>query len=373
MTSTDERVGAPLSVLFDGYWLLDGPPSGRNVVGSLIAAWSAQYPDDRLTVALPSSPPASLESHHGFDAGIGFVEIPPRVRNHGLWVTGRIGRIAAPYDVVITQNFTPWRGTFASTKRVTFVHDALFVDHPNWFTLPELAYFSGIGVGTRNADLVLTSSRSEQRRIQHAWPRLRERVEAVGLGVPTALALAVSRRPTALPEAERPYILAVGRLNYRKNLRALIAAYSSSPRLSSSYDLVIVGAADGKDPGLDGVEVPGSVRFLGHVTDGELAWLYRHCELFAFPSLGEGFGLPLLEAAYFSARTIASDIGVFREIGVAESYFDPHSIESIGAALERALATGASSPRHPEPSTGWESVAVRTRRAVHQALKGEAR
>ncbi len=140
-------------------------------------------------------------------------------------------------------------------------------------------------------------------------------------------------------------MLAVGTLEPRKNLPRLVDAYA---RLD--------GRAAGPPPagrrgqvGWETGETIGALRslgdrcsVLGFVEDAELAELYRRCAVFCYPSLGEGFGLPVLEAMSAGAAVITSDLSSLPEVGGdAVDYVDPRSTEQIAAALERALSDEA--------------------------------
>lgn len=346
-----------IRVLYDGYWLHDGPPSGRNVVGSVLRAWAREFPDDELVVALPVPDEVPLPAVDALP--VARRHVPTPVANHQLWVRTRLGSAEGGVDGVVSQNFQPGPARRGVPSAV-FLHDVIFRDHPEWFTLAERLYFRGIASSIRSARAILTSSEAERARIQRCFPQAAGRVWAVGLGLPEGIATAAPA-PVAR-ESARPFILAVGRLNVRKNLDRLIAAYSSSPALTAGFDLVIVGEANGRATGHGhGSGGPGRVEFLGGVDDGRLKWLYQHAALFAFPSLDEGFGLPLLEAHSLGAPIAASDIPVFRELGFADAYFDPTEVGSIRRCLEGMVATDArAGAPAPDASSGysWEAVAA---------------
>jgi glycosyltransferase involved in cell wall biosynthesis len=77
---------------------------------------------------------------------------------------------------------------------------------------------------------------------------------------------------------------------------------------------------------------------LGYVTDAALAELYRRCAVFCYPSLGEGFGLPVLEAMAAGAAVLTSNVSSLPEVGGdAVQYVDPHSVQDIAAQLESLL------------------------------------
>jgi glycosyltransferase involved in cell wall biosynthesis len=343
-------------ILFDGYWLADGPPSGKNVVSGMISGWAEAFPDDVLDVAFPSHLPDFAPP-----VGSNLRPVRSRVSNQGLWATVRIGREAAGYDVVITQNFTPVMGS-GGARRATFLHDAMYKEHPEWFTRAERAYLSLASIGLRHADAVLTSSDAERSRIARLFPNAEPKTHAIGLAVPIALATSGEANAPASSH-EKPFILAVGRLNVRKNLSRLIDAFELSG-LAQTHDLRIVGSPDGR---FDAVSTSGSVHFTGGISDSELAELYSACDFFVFPSLDEGFGLPLIEAAHFGAPSTASDIAAFRELAVADTHFDPTDTAGIAAALRLMAQENGRTRRSTvvAPSTlSWASTARRARAAI---------
>ncbi|MEO7272796.1 MAG: glycosyltransferase, partial [Vicinamibacterales bacterium] len=89
----------------------------------------------------------------------------------------------------------------------------------------------------------------------------------------------------------------------------------------------------------------GDILHLGHVDDEALIDLYRACDAFAYVSLAEGFGLPVLEALACGVPVVTSDIPVLREVaGDAALYCDPHDVSAIGAAVWRVVTdTGLAS------------------------------
>lgn len=352
-------------MLLDAYWWNGGPPSGRNVVRSMTTAWSRSHPEDDLTLAVRPDEEADVRAQLAA-AGIraSTVAFPryARMQSIAAW---SLGRHADGFDAVLTQNFAT--RVHGSALSCVLVHDAVYVEHPDWFTAAERLYFSRLRPSLRHADTIFTTSAVETQRIARLWPEVRDRLTRIGLALPIDFVRSGERRPTEVDEDER-YVLVVGRLNVRKNLRRLIDAFIGSPKLLAGYKLVIVGEPDGRheDLAVEGREAS-QVLFLGRIGDPELRWLYTHCELFAFASLDEGFGLPLLEARSCGARITASNLEVFRELGVVDVFFEPKSTVDI----ERALTAALEVPR-PAPDSGlergWDEVIERIRAAVTPAL-----
>jgi glycosyltransferase involved in cell wall biosynthesis len=137
------------------------------------------------------------------------------------------------------------------------------------------------------------------------------------------------------------FVLAAGTLEPRKNLPRLVEAYRRLPaQLRERHPLVVVGALGWQTGAtLDALDSLGDEAIrLGYVSDAELAELYRRCAVFCFPSLGEGFGLPVLEAMAAGAAVLTSNLSSLPEVGGgAVAYADPHDVRSIASELQRVL------------------------------------
>jgi len=134
------------------------------------------------------------------------------------------------------------------------------------------------------------------------------------------------------------YVLSVlGGMAY-KNAHRLIEGFDVLVKQTGvKLDLVIVGDACQR---LKSESVPAFVKVLGLVTDASLVALYRQAALFAFPSLFEGFGIPVIEAQTFGAPVVCSNLDVLREVAGPGGalFFDPLSVESICDALHEGLS-----------------------------------
>jgi glycosyltransferase involved in cell wall biosynthesis len=140
---------------------------------------------------------------------------------------------------------------------------------------------------------------------------------------------------------QKPFVLALGTLEPRKNLSRLIEAFAAlPPGLRDTHELVLAGAAGwGVRSTQRAIERHQPlVRTLGWVPDEDLAALYQACEVFCYPSLHEGFGLPVLEAMRSGAVVVAAGVPSLREVGGdAAIYVDPYDTAGIRAALQAAL------------------------------------
>jgi glycosyltransferase involved in cell wall biosynthesis len=164
------------------------------------------------------------------------------------------------------------------------------------------------------------------------------------------------------PRAEGDYALAVGTLEPRKNLAAAIAAAARA-----GVELRVVGAR-----GWGGVEAQGErVRWLGELPDAELAAQYRGAQCLVYPSLYEGFGIPVLEAMACGTPVVTSKGGATEEVaGNAAVLVDPLDSESIAAGIREATgdrdalrARGLARAR----AFSWDETARRTLQAYEEA------
>jgi glycosyltransferase involved in cell wall biosynthesis len=197
-----------------------------------------------------------------------------------------------------------------------------------------------LGPAVRRCTALLAISQATADALEARFPRAATRTVVAPLGVSPALSEELDPEQNAtLPSPG--FVLAVGTLEPRKNLPRLVAAYGRlNPQFQADHPLVVVGAL-GWETGetLERLRALGDrCTMLGYVSDAALAELYRRCSVFCYPSLGEGFGLPVLEAMAAGATVLTSDISSLPEVGgEAVEYVDPHDTASISAGLLRVL------------------------------------
>jgi glycosyltransferase involved in cell wall biosynthesis len=149
---------------------------------------------------------------------------------------------------------------------------------------------------------------------------------------------------------QAPYILSVATMEPRKNLFRLVQAYRNlrKDKKLNGYSLVLVGLK-GWEANMELqklIQSDESIKTLGYVPEGDLPSLYTGSELFLFPSLYEGFGMPVLEARACSTRVVASDIPELHEAGGENTiYVNPMEYTDI----QRGILTALRSPR-PVPA-----------------------
>lgn len=159
--------------------------------------------------------------------------------------------------------------------------------------------------------------------------------------------------PTGPAPLEPPYLLCVGTPEPRKNLPALLEAFTLVRAAGRRVRLALVGADGWGDVRVGSTE--GVVAF-GRVDDSELRDLYAHAEALVLPSLWEGFGLPVAEALAAGCRVACSNIPALRELaGEDATYFDPATPEAISEGILKALLAPRPAPRR---GTSWDDAAA---------------
>ena len=233
-------------------------------------------------------------------------------------------------DVVHSTTIIP---PATSLPLVVTIHDLAFLRHPDFFTARGNKVFRrSLDIMLNKADMVLCSSQATLDDCVTAGFNS-DRLRHVPLGVRAQTITDSDRtRVRATYELPKEFVLFVGTLEPRKNLTRLIEALGS---LRDAPPLVVVGMAGWGD------EAPSTahdVRFTGFVPANDLPALYEACSVFAFPSILEGYGLPVIEAMAHGAAVVTSRGTSTEEVaGGAAVLVDPLSIESIAAGLSEAL------------------------------------
>lgn len=183
-------------------------------------------------------------------------------------------------------------------------------------------------------------------------------VDLVPLGVDHVLRIV----PSAADLPSEPFLLTAARVDPRKNHVAALRALEILADRGRRLRWVVVGppghAAEAFESALAGSPMREHVDWRRAVPDGELAALYSACACFVFPSLGEGYGLPPLEAAALGAPVVSSDRGSLAELlPPSAEVVDPREPEDIANGIERCL-DGARSKRPWSPPTWSDSAAA---------------
>jgi glycosyltransferase involved in cell wall biosynthesis len=264
----------------------------------------------------------------------------------------------------------------AFSRRVVTIHDLTFLLFPELHTRGRriiMPFF--IRRAIKNADAVIFVSKATQDDAERLIGIGRNLRRVVPLGV-AACPLVPQDDPASeiyLSEmgVERPYLLFVGTLEPRKNIIRIVHAFERVAESHPNLTLVLAGkfgwhTAD-LAAAMENSLMRLRIRHLGFVTEAEKWTLLRDCAMLVYPSLYEGFGLPVLEAMAAGAPVITSNLSSMPEVaGDAAVLVDPTSVEEIASGVDHLLNNEAT--RHHLSERGlrivenytWQNTAAAT-------------
>ncbi|MEQ8414732.1 MAG: glycosyltransferase family 1 protein [Imperialibacter sp.] len=281
-----------------------------------------------------------------------------KLRGHALrffWVHIQLPFLCAKHrvDFLLSPEFnTP---LFTTCPRAVIAHDA-HMRAQREFTSTLWFYFyyiPFIEVAIRRADLIFTVSQFAKRQIVDLMSLDERKVHVVYNGVDQLFFKSTPKFNSKLPGGlvADQYILFVGTFEARKNIGRLLEAFSilkiRHTESLQKLKLAIVGqSASGKHSDstrqirslIKSLNLTNDVILCGYVTDAELPIIYQNAKVVAFPSLHEGFGLPIIEAFASNVPVLTSNLCSMPEIaGDAALLIDPYEIDDISSKLERLL------------------------------------
>lgn len=331
----------------------------------------------------------------GADRGLSDTPASGRARYHIVppsgplgrlrWDSWRIGRAARRTGADLLHSTTAYLPLFPPCPCVLTVHDLAIYRYPAAFrfanrTLGRRLFEASV----RRAAALIAVSEATKRDLMALLGVAPERVTVV----PEA-ADPIFRAPIAPEDVERvrgtyglprPYVLSVATAEPRKNLPRLLDAFCACrPLLDPGLQLVLVGGrgwlAGPLETKFRHLEAGGVVKVTGYVPRADLPGLYAGAAAFAYPSLYEGFGLPVLEALASGSPTLTSSCSSLPEVaGDAAVLVDPTSADDIAAGLCRLLrdAALARDLRNRGPARAarftWSATARRTIEVYEQAV-----
>jgi glycosyltransferase involved in cell wall biosynthesis len=270
-------------------------------------------------------------------------------------------------------------------KLVMTIHDISFLHYPEYHTEANRIHcLKGTMEGAISADRIIAVSEHTKKDLVEYLNVPDDRIVVTPLAArkefhprPQDQVREYVRRCWGL---ESPYLLSVGTLEPRKNIRSLIRAFCSLPNdVTHDCPLVIAGgkgwlSSDVHQLVAD-MRAESKVRFLGYIPEPDLPWLYCGATCFVYPSLYEGFGLPPLEAMASGIPVITSNTSSLPEVvGDTGLLVDPRSEEELKQTMIRALSDEGLRSEMSRKALdrsklfSWERTAAETLRAYESCL-----
>lgn len=277
-----------------------------------------------------------------------------------LWTQRHLARALRedPPDVLFVPSHVPPLRTLISPKSdvrtVVTIHDVCFRAFPQAYSLRQFAYLElTTRLSTHWARRIIVPSEATAHDLQRLYDCPATTLSVIPHGFEPSTSTVSSKEESSILSSfgftpDTPYFFFVGRLETKKNIARLVEAFAQFRVTHPDWWLVLGGSR--------GVGFPKILRELtrkkllhqvlmpGYVHPEEKIALYRHAKGFVFPSLAEGFGFPILEAAAHRLPILASDLPVFEGFkGLIRVSVDPLDTPSIGQGLE-ALSTAKPLP-----------------------------
>lgn len=228
-----------------------------------------------------------------------------------------------------------WTEPPAKCKKATMIHDLAFMRHPETVDAKiQHVQKSRIKRVTKESTVIFSDSQATKDDVVNLLSVEETRVHvnypALDFVLPANETISNTIKKYNI---NKPFILTVGKLEPRKNLPRLIEAFQSIDHQDT--ELFIVGE---KGWGAHPKSNDKNIRFLGYVSDDELAALYTLCVFFIYPSIWEGFGYPIIEAMNAGSAVATSNSSSLKEIGGKNALlFDPHEVPDIAQAMTKLL------------------------------------
>jgi glycosyltransferase involved in cell wall biosynthesis len=225
-------------------------------------------------------------------------------------------------------------------RLIVTVHDLAFLVHPRLFPRQwRLMYRIGLARAVRSADAIIAVSRHTAEDLFRRTRVDRRKVHVVPLSASLPGSESDVEETLARLKIPTPYVLFVGTLEPRKNLVRLVRAYRRMAVRGAPHALVLAGPIGWRHQALlreISLEGPGDILLTGATRRKDLDALYRGASVFVYPSLYEGFGLPVLEAMARGVPCVVSTSSSLPEVaGEAGLPVDPRSVAGLAEAMER--------------------------------------
>ena len=364
-------------MLLNALFLAPGVSGGPDTyLRGLAAALARTFPTLRLTIATTESGGASLRAD-GFGDFARIVALPcedgQRARRQ-LAEQVVLPACARRARVDVVHSLASIAPLYAGARDVVTIHDVTFLRQPTFGRLTTLGMGFLVRTAARRADGLITGSNAARDEICAQLDIDPRRFTVVHHGherdrvAPPTDAGALRAR---LDIPDRRLVLSVGAKRPHKNQELLLRAVNALPE---DIVIVLVGHPEPYDATLRALAtelgVEARVRFVDYVSDGDLEGLWRIASAAAQPTLGEGFGLPVLEALTHGLPVAASDLPVLREVGGdLVHYFDPRDTAGAAAAIVAALDDVSVRERGPRHAAGFSwSEAARATYGVYERV-----
>lgn len=302
---------------------------------SLLRQWATGHPKDwDYTVSCLSGKPDMQDSFPEtqfpeFKQAVRYSSSFVRVLAYFLPIELFFGRS----DVYVCDGFVPH--TIHAAKKVAFIHDMMFKKYPENYSILRSLFLRVYLHSCRRADRIIAVSESTKKDVVEYLDYPADKIDVVyNSFLPSAAA------PKIPDDALRnsKYLFYIGDMRRNKNLKNAIEAFRLARKRDNDLVFYIAGSKTGEYEDLvslvEEYGMTSCVKFLGYVSEEEKAMYYKYAFALLFVSADEGFGLPIIEAAYYGTPVVTSNVSAMDEIGKGKCLtVDPFDCEQIANAI----------------------------------------
>jgi glycosyltransferase involved in cell wall biosynthesis len=271
---------------------------------------------------------------------------------------------------------------FTRCPVVVTVHDLIPFLFPIYSRAKQTIVRAGYRMSVRKAAQIIADSDNTARDLQQILQVSIDNVSTVHLAPSEVYQPKPAQGEFGLLQQKygisQPYVLLASARNWRtKNLETGLRVLKAVRAMGAKFQTVVYGPPEGMEAcNADESVLSPEMKYIGYIAADELAMLYRHPSVFLFPSLYEGFGLPVLEAMACGCAVVASSAGALAEVvGSGGQVFDPHDVRGMADAVRELLGDPDKQKHWREAAYrrsadfSWMEAARETLRVYHQTHK----
>jgi len=263
--------------------------------------------------------------------------------------------------------FSPFNIHRSLENKIDIFHSTDFIvpklkNTPVISTIYDAAIFKGVDIANPKfrklknyflkkhahyADHIITISHTVVEDIINYWNIDPKKISVIYCGISNDWSVPVSQEKLSQVlkqyKIDRPFLLSVGTIQRKKNYTRVLNAYMQLPKdIQKSVNLVIVGKLGSSSltevRKIENLHAKGHIQWLKHIPFEDLRALYQSTLALVFPSLNEGFGLPILEGFASQVPVLTSGCGAMKEVASSAAFFvDPHDVDSIRTGMEKLI------------------------------------
>ncbi len=318
-----------------------------NYSRTLIAGLAEHFPDNRYVLFTPSIRLHSFENRQNIS-----IVKPEGLHRHLKWYWRSFFLPAEQKKAGLhiyhgLSNELPFGKSSETVKQVVTIHDLIFLKYPQYYSfIDRKIYETKVRHSCEAADKIIAISEQTKRDIIEWFPALENKIDVVYQSCDARFQQPINqdelqrvKNKLALPEK---YILYVGTITERKNILNLVKSYS---QIVNETDVQLVLAGDGGDYKaqvkklVQQLGLEKRVRMIEQIEGNDMPALYRGASLFVYPSVYEGFGIPIIEALFSDVPVVTTQGGCFPEAGGPYTcYVNTSNSDALAQAMKAILS-----------------------------------